>query len=125
MSMNRKGGLILAMLAIVVLLLSACTAPVAGPAAPAAEEGSEAATGLRFDQPVQGPPGGLQRDEARVVADRRLHQRDHRLDLRERRGIGAVDGQAGARGLGRGQHGGERVVWVLGHRHLRIRRAAG
>jgi oligopeptide transport system substrate-binding protein len=43
MSMNRKGGLILAMLAIVVLLLSACTAPVAGPAAPAAEEGSEAA----------------------------------------------------------------------------------
>ena len=43
MSMNRKGGLILAMLAIVVLLLSACTAPVAAPAAPAAEEGSEAA----------------------------------------------------------------------------------
>jgi oligopeptide transport system substrate-binding protein len=43
MSMNRKGGLILAMLAIVVLLLSACTAPVAGPAAPAAEEGGEAA----------------------------------------------------------------------------------
>jgi oligopeptide transport system substrate-binding protein len=43
MSMNRKGGLMLAMLAIVVLLLSACTAPVAGPAAPAAEEGGEAA----------------------------------------------------------------------------------
>jgi oligopeptide transport system substrate-binding protein len=43
MSMNRKGGLILAMLAIVVLLLAACTAPVAAPAAPAAEEGGEAA----------------------------------------------------------------------------------
>lgn len=44
MSMNRQGGLVLAMLAIVVLLLSACTAPVAGPAAPAAgETGGEAA----------------------------------------------------------------------------------
>lgn len=43
MSMKRQGGLVLAMLAIVVLLLSACTAPVAGPAAPAAEEGGEAA----------------------------------------------------------------------------------
>ncbi|HAJ34656.1 MAG TPA: peptide ABC transporter substrate-binding protein, partial [Chloroflexi bacterium] len=44
MSMNRQGGLLLAMLAIVVLLLSACTAPAAGPVAPAGgEAGSEAA----------------------------------------------------------------------------------
>ncbi|HHY58825.1 MAG TPA: peptide ABC transporter substrate-binding protein [Chloroflexi bacterium] len=42
--MNRRGGLLLAMLAIVVLLLSACTAPVAAPAAPAGgESGGEAA----------------------------------------------------------------------------------
>lgn len=43
MSMNRQSRFVLAMLAIVVVLLSACTAPVAGPAAPA-ESGGEAAT---------------------------------------------------------------------------------
>lgn len=44
MSMNRRSRFVFAMLAIVVVLLSACTAPVAGPAAPAAEEsGGEAA----------------------------------------------------------------------------------
>lgn len=42
MSMNRQSRFVLAMLAIVVVLLSACTAPVAGPAAPA-ESGGEAA----------------------------------------------------------------------------------
>jgi len=44
MSMNRQGRFVLAMLAIVVLMLSACAAPTAGPAAPVAgETGSEAA----------------------------------------------------------------------------------
>lgn len=42
MSMNRQSRFVLAMLAIVVVLLSACTAPAAGPAAPA-ESGGEAA----------------------------------------------------------------------------------
>lgn len=42
MSMNRQSRFVLAMLAIVVVLLSACTAPAAGPAAPP-DSGGEAA----------------------------------------------------------------------------------
>ena len=43
--MNRQWRIVLALLAIAVVVLSACAAPAAGPAAPAGEAGSEAAAG--------------------------------------------------------------------------------
>lgn len=43
--MSRQWRIVLALLAIAVVVLSACTAPAAGPAAPAGEAGSEAAAG--------------------------------------------------------------------------------
>ncbi len=43
--MNRQWRILVALLAIAVVVLSACTAPAAGPAAPAGEAGSEAAAG--------------------------------------------------------------------------------
>lgn len=43
--MNRQWRIVVALLAIAVVVLSACTAPAAAPAAPAGEAGSEAAAG--------------------------------------------------------------------------------
>lgn len=45
MSMTRRWRIVLALLAVAMVVLSACTAPAAGPAAPAGETGSEAAAG--------------------------------------------------------------------------------
>ena len=69
---------------------------------------------LRLQEAVQGPPGGLERHEARVVADGGLHQRDHRLDLRERAVFRpAGGGKGGALRLGRGEHGRERILGAV------------